>query len=245
MIDIISQLTTAQRVGYGFVLLCLFIVLFEVGGLLYLRSQVGRYDRFWQQKATESGEIVYIALGDSAAQGIGATSPMRGYVGLITQKLEAETGKSVRVINLSKTGAKIDDVLQRQIPSLSDYPEADIITLEIGANDVKTFMPEEFRRSFSEVLEQLPENTYVSDLPDFGAGPLLEPQNEASSIAARLIKEQTQLNFVALEQETEEHFRHWIDHSFDFFHPDNNGYKIWFNAFWQQIEDSPLVDKQQ
>ena len=96
----------------------LIIVVAQIIALLWLYLSVGRYKNFWVDKASKSGELTYIALGDSAAQGIGASSPMRGYVGLIAKRLEAKTGKKVKIINVSVTGAKVEDVTRDQIPQI-------------------------------------------------------------------------------------------------------------------------------
>lgn len=82
------------------ILLAIFgaLLLLELIALFWLYLSVGSYQKFWQKKATEVGEITYLALGDSAAQGIGASSPMRGYVGAVARRIEAQTGKRVRVV---------------------------------------------------------------------------------------------------------------------------------------------------
>ena len=124
--------------GKAIIALVAVLIAAELIGLIWLFSTVSTYKAFWLNKAKQEGELTYLALGDSAAQGIGATSPMRGYVGLLAKRLEAATGKKVRVINLSTTGAKINDVIQDQIPKINTI-KADFVTLEIGANDVKDF----------------------------------------------------------------------------------------------------------
>lgn len=119
----------------------------ELIALVLLYVSVASNKKFWIQKAKDPGELTYVALGDSAAQGIGASSPMRGYVGLVANKLENKTGKSVRIVNVSVTGATIGDALRDQLPKIQSI-KADIVTIEIGANDIKTFQPEKFEKEF-------------------------------------------------------------------------------------------------
>lgn len=87
--------------------------------LAKVARSVGAYATYWEQPRGEAGGLLYVALGDSAAQGIGASRPERGYVGLIAQRLRDSTGKSVQVVNLSRAGARIGDVLDRQLPAVA------------------------------------------------------------------------------------------------------------------------------
>ena len=55
----------------------------------------------------EPGDLVYVALGDSAAQGIGASTSDNGYVGLVADRLRERTGNPVLGVNLSRSGATV------------------------------------------------------------------------------------------------------------------------------------------
>ena len=67
-----------------------------------------------------TGVLRYVAIGDSAAQGIGASRPDRSYVGVLADDIHAATGRSVRVINLSISGATVDvaTLLERHRPTV-------------------------------------------------------------------------------------------------------------------------------
>lgn len=211
------------------------IILVEIVALIWLYLSVGRYETFWQNKAKQTGQITYLALGDSAAQGIGATSPMRGYVGLIAKRLEADTGKTVRVVNLSKTGAKMQDYLRDQAPQLKNY-KPDIITVEIGANDVKDFDEQRFQNEFQQVVATLPKGAYVANMPLFNSRPSsTKPAQQASKIIAEELKENGQMKFVDLEKYTTEN-QSIFGFAPDLFHPNNISYKNWANAFYDQIK---------
>lgn len=210
------------------------IVVFEVMALLWLASSVGGYNSFWAAKANQQGEITYLALGDSAAQGIGATSPMRGYVGLIAQDIQDSTGKSVKVVNLSKTGATIDDYLRDQAPQIATI-QSDVVTIEIGANDVAQFDALEFRDKFRKVLKTLPDGSYVSNMPLFNSRPSSTPKaKQASMIVEEELRNYPQLLFVDLQQETEQN-QSIFGFAPDLFHPNNLSYKNWANAFLKHI----------
>ena len=209
-------------------------VLFEVIALIWLATSVNRYHDFWEAKANESGEITYLALGDSAAQGIGATNPMKGYVGLIAQDIEAKSGKSVRIVNISKTGAKFDDYLKEQAPLVKTM-KPDVITIQIGANDIKGFNAEQYRAKFKKVLATLPDGTFVSNMPLFNSRPgSTASGKQGSSIIQEELRNYPNLVFVDLQSETTRH-QSIFGFAPDLFHPNNISYKNWANAFLDQI----------
>ncbi len=214
------------------------LILIEGLLLLKLKSDVNGFANYWQkQNASAKGEILYVALGDSTAQGLGATSPMRGYVGLVAKALQNKSGKSVKLINLSVSGARIPDVTKEQVPKLSGYPIDDaVLTLAIGANDLKKHNRETFAQNFEELVSQLPKQTVVADIAYFGGGRYrhLEPEVlEMNKTIARLVQKHG-LKQAELHKITQEHERLGV-HSVDWLHPSNKGYKNWFEAFRQQL----------
>lgn len=211
----------------------------ELAALGWLASTVSSYKNFWVQKAKESGEITYLALGDSAAQGIGATSPSRGYVGLIGARLEKQTNKKVRIVNLSKTGAKMEDYLKEQAPQIKDI-NADYVTIEIGANDILGFDADKYRASFKKVLATLPNGAFVSNMPLFNSRPSsTNNAKQASKIISEELKNYPKLKFVDLQKQVAEH-QSIFGFAPDLFHPNNLSYKNWAEAFWISIK----TDKQ-
>ncbi len=213
------------------------VILLIIIGLVRLKLSVDSYENYWTRVAKEGGDITYLALGDSAAQGIGASSPDKGYVGAIASRIEAETGKSVRVVNVSKTGARIDDVIERQIPETVNL-NPDIVTIEIGANNIRDYDESTFRKEFSLMLSQLPDNTYVSNMPYFGSRPALtENARRASLVIDELLKDYPSLNAVDLYSPTKANHS-YLHYAVDFFHPNNTSYKNWTNAFFKEIDQS-------
>lgn len=106
---------------------------------------------------------LWVALGDSTAQGLGAPGPRGGYVGQALHQLRRRTGQPWRVLNLSVSGALIRDVLANQIPLLPEAP--DLVTCGIGANDVLYSTPARLFSDMRAVLAAVPERTVVLDLP--------------------------------------------------------------------------------
>lgn len=60
------------------------------------------------------------SLSDSAAQGVGASSPDAGYVGLLAEQLRESTGRPVQVVNLASRVLRVADVVDRQLPRPRD-----------------------------------------------------------------------------------------------------------------------------
>jgi lysophospholipase L1-like esterase len=210
------------------------LVLFWVFRLLILYRNIAGFNTYWKQRSSVQGEITYVALGDSAAQGLGANKPQNGYVGLIANEIAQKSGKSVRVVNVSKTGAKIQDVLDSQLDAIKEI-KADIITIEIGANDIKNFDEAMFRARFDELASRLPKGTYVSNMPYWGSRPKSRPDAfRASEIVKQVVDKYPGLNFVDLQTITQS--RNTVrGYAADYFHPNDHSYKNWSEVFWGEI----------
>lgn len=228
---------SGKRVGVYVLFIGVFIVVAEAIALLMLYRNIANYKHYWQKKAQQPGELTYVALGDSAAQGLGASSAQKGYVGLIAERLAQKSGKSVKIINVSKSGAKVSDVLQDQLPMIKRI-NADLVTIEIGANDVASFNEKQFVQEFTALTKKLPADTYVSNMPYFGSRPKGRPvAKRISELIKPLVLANPKLNFVDLQTITEE--RNSIrGYAADYFHPNNRAYMNWAEAFWNEIEET-------
>ncbi|MDZ7786039.1 MAG: GDSL-type esterase/lipase family protein [Candidatus Saccharibacteria bacterium] len=216
-------------------LVVLVVLVAEAAALLVLKSQVARYDAHWERVAArESPEdaLTYLALGDSAAQGIGATSPQRGYVGLIAKSLENKHQRPVHTINISKTGARLQDCIDEQLPRLTKL-SPDVVTIQIGANNMKDFSPDNFQKRMNTIMQALPEHAAISDIPYFGGGRhrgLEDNVLRANQIIHGLAKKH-RLSVAPLHEFTKDRDS-LLTYSADLFHPGNIGYKNWHDAFW-------------
>ncbi len=210
--------------------------------IVILATSVNRYAKYWQRQTARtdlSSPLIYVAMGDSAAQGIGASSAARGYVGILAKRLNKEKNRPVHVVNLSKTGAKISDVLSTQIPQLNKL-HPDIITIEIGANDIKNFNASTFEAQAKKLFEQLPKGTYISDIPYFGGrSRWLDPKQEHNVVTANTILHQLArehgTTLIDLHQETQKRNQYPWSYAIDYFHPNNIGYQAWADAFWSKM----------
>jgi lysophospholipase L1-like esterase len=137
-------------------------------GVADVQRQVPIYAAAWReanQAALRGTRVRWVALGDSMTQGIGASAPTQGWIGQLARSLPVD----VDVVNLSQSGARVEDVIATQLPvwrKLAPAPAGEIMTVLIGSNDVMSprhrgLLPE----AITELLELLPPGTIVSDLP--------------------------------------------------------------------------------
>lgn len=190
----------------------------------------------WRRRAQRPSELLYVAIGDSAAQGIGALDLDASYVGLLAQRLQRHAHRTVRVVNLSRYGAGVDDVLERQLPALRALAEQgrapDLVTVAIGANDMREVDQAAFAARFDAILAALPLHAIVADLPCFHFGP-----RELDAVVASLaIADRVRASgrpFAPLHRVTEMR-RGWgsfPEFAWDQFHPSRLGYRVWESAF--------------
>lgn len=226
-------------VGVGGALAAAGAAWYAVGALRVLWS-VEDFAAQWRARAQReslAGELLLLALGDSVAQGIGASSPDRGYVGLLAARLGAATGRPVRVVNVSVTGARAADVVRDQLPQVRGL-RPDVVTLDVGANDAGRTDADAFRACLRELLDALPPGAFVADVPWFGGGRRLA----AAQVLAQVVREEVaarDLVPVAVEAATRD--MRWGDYAGDLFHPDDGGHRRWADAFWAAMRERPPV----
>lgn len=200
-------------------------------GKIRLNETLPVHSKWWRDAAHDDGEILYAAIGDSAAQGIGASAPKNSYVGVIADHIREATGRTVRVVNLSISGATVGLAVADQLPAFSRH-KPDIVTVSIGANDIAAFDPVVFRSGIEQVLDALPSDAIVADLPYF-----YFPKNERKvAIANEIIRHaaaERGLQVAPLHESMRRHrLRGILTHfAADLFHPNDHGYRVWASAF--------------
>lgn len=200
--------------------------------LWQLRRSVDQYRRYWSVPQGQPGGLLYVALGDSTAQGIGASGPERGYVGLLAERLAVATARPVQVLNLSRSGARVRDVVTEQLPRLAGL-SPDLVTVAVGANDIKKYDAARFRADIDTLIAELPPGTVVGDIPWFMHG----GTGRTSDEAAEYVETQARARNlpVALLHDTMRD-RGWTsmitDFAPDWFHPNDRGHRLWADAFW-------------
>ena len=119
---------------------------------------------WWRERLHHEGQLTYLAIGDSAAQGVGATVPSRGYVGLLARRIKHRSRTTVRVVNLSVSGATTWGAKKDQLPKLQNFTP-DVCTVSIGANDIADFHPDKFERNIRAIYAAVPSHAVVAELP--------------------------------------------------------------------------------
>ena len=208
----------------------------RAAGVLRAANAIPVHSAFWRAQRRESGDLLYVALGDSAAQGIGASRPDRGYVGLLARSVHAQTGHTVRVVNLSLAGGRLRDVLEKQLPALAKL-DADIVTIAIGANDMADFDAARFEQQVTQLCDALPEHAIVAEVPSFYLGRFERSVRAANDILRRVATRHG-LPVARLHRSTVQRTAARTvlrDVAGDFFHPNDRGHAVWASAF------APLV----
>lgn len=220
--------------------LTLAVVAWWGGGLWRLRHSVEHNRAYWSVPRGEAGGLLYVALGDSTAQGVGASGPERGYVGLIAGRLRAATGRPVQVVNLSRSGARVRDVVAEQLPRLANL-SPDLVTVSVGGNDVAHYDAECFRSDVDALIAELPPGTVVGDVPWFMHGGTGRKSGEAATYVATRAGARG-LAVARLHRAMRD--RGWksmlTDFAPDWFHPNDRGYRLWADAFWTAIDVARL-----
>lgn len=180
-------------------------------------------------------------LGDSTAAGVGATSAELS----VPRRVAAILDRPVEVTSLAVSGARIADVLAKQVPRLQrpDIAPPDVVAISVGANDVTHLTPLRlFVRRFEAVLDQLPAEARVVLLgvPDMGAMPrVAQPlraltgwRGRRLAVAVRRIAVRRGCGFVDIAGATGRMFRDAPGRSFagDQYHPSDEGYRVWAEA---------------
>ena len=138
-------------------------------GVTAMRADCVAFAEHWQahndrvlSQPASSGPL-WVVLGDSTAQGLGAPSPEGGYVGQVLAVLREQTHLPWRVLNVSASGALIRDVLEEQLPRVPD--SAELVTCGIGVNDVLFAGPGRLFADMRALLAAVPDHAVVLDLP--------------------------------------------------------------------------------
>ncbi|MWB99748.1 SGNH/GDSL hydrolase family protein [Agromyces seonyuensis] len=203
---------------------------------LRLSDAIPVHSAYWRARRKGGGDLRYVAIGDSAAQGIGASRPANGYVGFLVRDLSRATGRSFRVDNLAISGATVGIALERELPVLeqilaSEQPP-DLVTVAIGANDLADWDAARFDREIRELFARLPGHALVADLPSF----YFLPEQRDVRLANRLLRAaaaERGLEVVPLHRMTDRQGLFGVVTQFagDLFHPNDRGYRIWAAAF--------------
>ena len=203
-----------------------------------LTNRIPAHHVYWGERGKADPEaVLYVALGDSAALGLGASKPQHGYVGLVAAEIARITGKRVRVRNLAIDGATCAVVIADELHRI---PKATalVCTLDVGANDIWSFEPERFRDELDRICAVLPPGAIVADLPSFSPLPLTRRVSAVNRIVHEVVAEHG-LTLAPLHARTREGgpiiaIRNAAG---DLFHPNDRGHRVWAEAFLPAVRE--------
>jgi lysophospholipase L1-like esterase len=195
-----------------------------------------RYHEWWaaqNEEALAGSGPLWIALGDSIALGIGASAPDRGFVGQLLERLRGADGRPWRVVNLSVSGARLNDVRRDQPLARDKVEHAELVTCAVGVNDV--FKPG-FRHTPGRIralMRALPAGAVVATVPH---GFLLW-ETVAFNLILRREARSAGLRVADVWSHTGPPYRG--KHCDDRFHPSDAGHADWCAAFAQTLDLPP------
>jgi lysophospholipase L1-like esterase len=185
-------------------------------GVRAVQQQVEPYARAWERhnrEAVAASGPLWVALGDSMAQGVGASAYDRGWVGQLADSLPEH-----RLVNLSVYGGRLSDVVERQIPAMRSLGTApDLVTVVIGSNDlISRRLRSGLPAALAEMLRLLPEGSIVGTQPGGQPGSLeFNRQVDEAAAAGR----------IRVAEFRDPRTRSWRGKlSRDHFHPNDRGY---------------------
>lgn len=210
-------------------------------GVAALRADRVSFAAFWREQnervlreraAGEWTGPLWVALGDSTAQGLGAAAPCGGYVGQVLGQLRRRSGQPWQVVNLSVSGSLIRDVLDGQLPGLAGYQPA-LVTCGAGFNDILFSSPGRLFRDLRALLAALPSRTILLDLPVPGGFLGLAGRASVPYITRinRVIHEEAANRALPVARVSGQFTAPWAGKfSSDNFHPSQDGYRDWARA---------------
>lgn len=198
--------------------------------------------------ADHDAELVYVALGDSTVEGIGASRPELNYVSRLQTRLRG-VYRHARVVNLGVGGATSRDVRERQLPRAFAL-NPDLVTLSVGPNDITEQVPAaDYGTNVDAILAGLAAETHavivVNLLPDLAVTPRFRDQPERDEVGRRSVD----FN-VALARAASRHGARLVDlydasrrevpvrpelMAADGYHPSDIGYARWAELMWEVV----------
>ncbi len=189
--------------------------------------------------AVRGTKPIWVALGDSTAQGVGADDPFDGYVGQLAGRLQ-ERGEDYGIVNLSVAGAVIGDVLGDQLDRLAELDVAPaLLTCTVGTNDaMSTPNLVRLRRELTTLIETLGDfacPVVFATLPQVRSSMIARSLNvlvhEIAPVHGVLVADVAS-NLAEIAAESTDRAADRRRHlAVDRFHPSATGYVAWADAF--------------
>jgi acyl-CoA thioesterase I len=199
--------------------------------------------------ADRDAPVMYVALGDSTVEGVGASRSELNYVGRLYARLR-EVYRNARVENLGVGGATSVDVLAGQLDRAVALTP-DLVTLSVGPNDITERVPlGDYTRNIETIFTRLTSQTgavlVVNLLPDLAVTPRFRGHEAEAAVGRRSIEFNAALTRLArrhgvLVVDLYEPSRREVPArpelmAGDGYHPSDLGYARWAELMWDAIE---------
>jgi acyl-CoA thioesterase-1 len=198
-----------------------------------------------------SATALYLALGDSYTICTGASSAAARWPNLLARRLEAANGGPVSVTNLGVGGFTTDDLIEVELPHLSNA-RWDYVSILIGVNDFYQGRDEaHYRPRLLHIYDAIeahdlpPQRVLAVSIPDYSYTPVGLMSGRPERITGGLQR----LNAIANAEAQRRGFT-WVDifevsrsqigsagwTSSDGLHPGDIQYRAWADLIWAQVE---------
>jgi lysophospholipase L1-like esterase len=202
-------------------------------GIVEVLDRVPEFRAAWAQQnaaALERDGPLWLVIGDSTAQGIGCSAYDMGYVGQVRSALEQQDGRTWRIVNVSRSGARTRAVIREQLPWLDRLDQVpDLITCSVGANDVIRPWATSVDRDMSELIARLPHGAVLANVPK-GLHP-----GRTARLNALISREAPAHGVVIADVYTHTGPPWGAKLAADSFHPNDTGYHDWAVAIAEAI----------
>jgi len=204
---------------------------------LFVLTSVNRFATYWagqNQQSLDENSYTLVALGDSTAQGIGATSPQKGFVGQVAKKLSAD--KPVQIYNYSKSGAVAADVVG-QVSGNDKISRADAIIIAVGPNDMtQNVSKANYLKNYQQILAKLPaEKVVIATIPPLERSSISDATVQEWNQDLEKLAAKNKVKVAQVYQAIKPRSRDPRIYSIDLFHPSNIGYGLWAEAFYDPL----------
>jgi lysophospholipase L1-like esterase len=188
-----------------------------LAGVGKVEHQIAPYAASWHERniaALGTAGPLWVVLGDSISQGVGASSVEQGWV-LQAWRILAEQGIYYRIVNLSISGATTTDVIEREIPAMNGLAAAPaLVTVFIGSNDI---LHHDLRMNlaahYQALIDALPADSLIA-VTSQARGALAEINRTVAAAAATGAIQAVPVR-IAQGKRAEDHF-----------HPSDEGYSL-------------------
>jgi lysophospholipase L1-like esterase len=209
----------------------------------------GRSERARTLPLDPGAPVLYVALGDSTVEGVGASSPAANYVSRLHARLRAVYPRA-SVANLGLGGATSADVVAGQLER-AVLLRPHLVTLSIGPNDITGHVPlPEYERNVETIFRRLTRETgavvVANLLPDLAITPRFRGREVAPAVGGLTVRFNEALGRLARRYGIEvvdlyEASRAELPRrpeliATDGYHPSDLGYARWAELLWAGVE---------